>query len=66
MALLAVILRVMSTEPPANPAQEDLWTDASGDLKVFRGSTWVPYDEVPDGAFAEPPVVVKDAQDDSG
>ena len=63
MAFLAVILRAMSTEPPAHPAQEDTWLDANGDLNVFRGSTWVLYAEVPDGAFGQPEAAVKEAKE---
>jgi hypothetical protein len=54
----------MSTEPPANPEQEDLWTDENGDLRVFRDAAWVFYDEVPDGPFRQPPVADRDSPDD--
>jgi hypothetical protein len=53
----------MSTEPPDHPAQEEVWIDANGDLKVYRGSAWVSYDEVPDDAFSEPEIVVKSRED---
>jgi hypothetical protein len=53
----------MSTEPPEHPAQEDIWINPEGDLQVYRGNGWVSYDEVPDGAFSQPEVVVKSQED---
>jgi hypothetical protein len=50
----------MSTQPPAHPEQEDTWIDANGDMMVYRGDKWVPYEEVPDWSYQEPPVVVRD------
>jgi hypothetical protein len=37
--------------PPENPAVNDTWMDDDGDLYVWNGTDWVPFEDVP---FFEP------------
>jgi hypothetical protein len=50
----------MSSEKPADPAQNETWIDGNGDLMVYKGSEWVPYQEVAAGDLFDPSVLVRD------
>jgi hypothetical protein len=44
----------MSDSPPANPAVDDVWVDAAGELKYFDGRDWLPYQDLPPGPDLPP------------
>jgi hypothetical protein len=51
---------LMSSEKPADPAQNETWIDGNGDLMVYKGSEWVPYQAVAAGDLFDPSVLVRD------
>lgn len=46
----------MSNPPPKNPRVNDTWIDSSGELQVWDGTVWKPYEDLPTQA----PVVFKE------
>lgn len=39
----------MSNPPPKNPRVNDTWIDSTGELQVWNGTNWKPYEDPPDG-----------------
>lgn len=45
----------MKNPPPDNPRVNDTWIDSAGELRIWDGANWMPYEDLPD----QPTVIYK-------
>lgn len=53
----------MTDMKPENPQIDDVWINDDGEMERFDGTSWQPYNDVPDGPPLEPHIVVREEAD---